>query len=324
VGAVVLAEISEGQDGTEIVSVLRSWKVKALAQRIFSGMPATDRVYRSIQRSVGRLRSPNPQPYVDASTAILEAIGDEGIGGLHTMEIGTGWNLNLPIALYLLGAGPCTTIDANRHCTRAEAQRSADALVDALRTAFRDDAEVVAAIDERWRAFKAGPWDDSIRRAGITYRAPGDARDSGLASRTCDLVFSRATLQHIPPEVLRGVFAETARVLRPGGSFWHRLGLCDQFSLFDPSISRIHYLRYSDEEWERIAGNRYAYANRLRLSDFVQLAEDAGFVVEVIRRRVDDKAIADARTAGVHPDFAGRTDEDIGTVSADLLGKLPG
>ena len=45
----------------------------------------------------------------------------------------------------------------------------------------------------------------------------------------------------------------------------------DHFSHSDQTISSINFLRYSDDEWQRYAGNRYMYMNRLRHDDVLAL-----------------------------------------------------
>lgn len=54
----------------------------------------------------------------------------------------------------------------------------------------------------------------------------------------------------------------------------------------DKNITCINFLRYSEKEWERIAGNQFAYCNRLRASDYLALFEESGF--DVCRKEVQE------------------------------------
>lgn len=56
----------------------------------------------------------------------------------------------------------------------------------------------------------------------------------------------------------------------------------NHFQHQDKSITKINFLRYSDEKWKRIAGNQFAYYNRLSISDYLALFKEAGF--DVIRQ----------------------------------------
>jgi len=70
---------------------------------------------------------------------------------------------------------------------------------------------------------------------------------------------------------IRNVFQEAKRILNPVGGAVHFVDLSDRFQDQDPSISRITCLRFSEAEWERIAGHEFAYCNRLRASDYISL-----------------------------------------------------
>lgn len=300
------------------------WRLKLGVQRFCAAAPMGHQMYRVLQSVIGGLPSQKPRVYVAACSEIVAVLGDvDSLAGRQTVEIGTGWRMSLPLALHLLGSGRCVTFDVTQHCRAREVMRSARALLPPLRDAFSHDQGTVASIDHRWSRLEGLGWSDFLEAAGITYRAPANAANTGLDPASRDLVFSRATLQHIPPDMLTRIFVEARRVLRAGGLMWHRLGLTDQLSLFDRGLPRIHYLSYSEEHWERLAGNRYAYSNRWRISDYVRLAEEAGFEVEVRNARVDPESIAFVRAGGVHPDFAGRDEQDLATVAADLVCRKP-
>jgi len=62
--------------------------------------------------------------------------------------------------------------------------------------------------------------------------------------------------------------------------------LGDYFQHQDKSITGINFLRYSEKEWDKIAGNQFAYCNRLRASDYLVLFREAGF--DVCRKEVQE------------------------------------
>jgi predicted fused transcriptional regulator/phosphomethylpyrimidine kinase len=66
--------------------------------------------------------------------------------------------------------------------------------------------------------------------------------------------------------------------------------MSDHFQHQDKSISSINFLRYSDEEWEKIAGNQFAYCNRMRASDYLALFREAGFDVLRMETQKDEEA----------------------------------
>jgi hypothetical protein len=62
--------------------------------------------------------------------------------------------------------------------------------------------------------------------------------------------------------------------------------LSDHFQHQDKSITHINFLRYPDEKWEKLAGNEFAYCNRLRASDYFVLFKEVGF--DVCRKKVQE------------------------------------
>ena len=80
------------------------------------------------------------------------------------------------------------------------------------------------------------------------------------------------------------------RIIKKDGVAIHFIDLSDHFQHQDKSISGINFLRYSDEEWDNIAGSQFAYCNRLRASDYLALFEGLGFDVCRKEVREDKKA----------------------------------
>lgn len=72
---------------------------------------------------------------------------------------------------------------------------------------------------------------------------------------------------------------EAFRLLKKDGVALHFIDLSDHFQQQDASIAEFNFLRYSESEWERIAGNEFAYTNRLRTSDSLSIFREVSFVV---------------------------------------------
>jgi hypothetical protein len=85
-----------------------TWRQKAAIQRAVASLPApiADRLYYALQRTVGGLRHVDPEDRFGPALEMarrLEAQGCSLVGGT-VLEVGTGWRLNVPLALWLLGA----------------------------------------------------------------------------------------------------------------------------------------------------------------------------------------------------------------------------
>ena len=101
-----------------------------------------------------------------------------------------------------------------------------------------------------------------------------------------DYHISTTVFEHIPGEDIKRILKEAKRILKKDGVAIHFIDLSDHFQHQDKSITGINFLRYSEKEWERIAGNEFAYCNRLRASDYIGLFEELGF--DVCRKEVQE------------------------------------
>jgi len=115
-------------------------------------------------------------------------------------------------------------------------------------------------------------------RFGINYRAPVDARATGLESGSVDFVSSTVTLEHVPREHVIPLLGECVRLLRPDGVVSALIDLTDHYSQIDESISRYNFLRYSDRAWRRINSN-LQHQNRMRRPDYLAAFAEAGLEI---------------------------------------------
>lgn len=158
---------------------------------------------------------------------------------------------------------------------------------------------------------------DFMERAGIVYLAPCDAANTGLAEESVDCHLSVTVFEHVPPDVIGGIMREAKRILKDTGLAIHFIDPSDHFQHQDPSIGRSNFLRYSEREWQRIAGNQFAYTNRLRRSDLVKLFEDAGFDIVRQFNGVDPAGIPE--DFPLDASFSGYDREDLCTITVRLL-----
>src|SRR6476620_4658666 len=243
------------------------WVAKAALQRGLGVLPQGERLNYVFQRHVLHSFPVRDAAYRQKSTratAHLAAYEEHGpgipIGEATFYEFGAGWDLAIPLSYALLGVGQQVVIDI-RPSARIELEKAAG-------HGLRDLGGPVSSIAELEPRF------------GIRYLAPCDARATGLPAGSIDFASSTDTCEHIPAPDLARIFAESRRLLRPGGAFSCRIDLQDHYSYFDPSLSRYNFLRYSDRSW-RLVNSPLHYQNRLREPDYLELVRDAGLEVVV-------------------------------------------
>lgn len=254
------------------------WLAKAALQRALGALPQGERLNYVFQRHV--LRS---FPIGDAglrqkftrALAHLGAYSEHGpgvpLGEATFFEFGAGWDLAIPLAYALLGVGHQVLVDI-RPSARLELVNESIASFERL----RPELEAAAGRSLRELGGPVASIAELEPRFGIRYLAPCDARDTGLPAESVELVSSTDTCEHIPAADLAGIFAECRRLLRPGGVFSCRIDLQDHYSYFDRSLSRYHFLRFSDRVW-RFIDSPLHFQNRLRAPEYLRLVREAGF-----------------------------------------------
>ncbi|MGG7666668.1 class I SAM-dependent methyltransferase [Dyadobacter sp. BHUBP1] len=122
--------------------------------------------------------------------------------------------------------------------------------------------------------------DQIIEKTGIDYIIY-DGGTIPLDARTFDLIWSHTVYEHLRyPKV---TVDETFRLLRPGGVALHHIDLRDHLVLDENNPDTFNNLQYSQELFKKMTWNRSIYVNRLRMSEWVRLHEQAGFKVEILK-----------------------------------------
>jgi len=237
------------------------------------------KVHRGIPEIDGDDRMIRMTP--EASDASL--FEKKGVEGKRFFEVGTGHVPVAPIGWFLCGAGSVVTVDLHRRLEKGLTRKSLEWMAEHRDEVFGVYAGVVdeGVFDERFAVLIRFQHDPFVffREAGIQYLAPMDAARTNLPDESIDFHFSITVLEHIPKNIIKGIFLEAKRILKPTGAAAHFVDLSDHFQHQDPSISKINFLRYSEAEWQRIAGNEFAYCNRIRPSDYISLFQEQGFSI---------------------------------------------
>lgn len=210
---------------------------------------------------------------------ILDA--GQGIDGKRFFEVGTGHVPVAPIGFFLCGAQSIVTVDLHRRIDWGLTRQSLEWIANHKNEVFNNYKNVVEndLFEQRFELLQSCQHNPSVffKKAGIDYLAPMDAANTNLPHNSIDYHFSITVLEHIPLPVIQGIFFEAKRILKPNGMGTHFIDLSDHFQHTDQTISRINFLQYSESEWNRIAGNEFAYCNRLRVSDYLSKWEEMGF-----------------------------------------------
>jgi len=272
-----------------------NWQTKSKIMKTCALLPAAAGVYKFIQKTFGRLKA-DPMARIPAQVEMARWILEMGgkIEGKTFFEVGTGHNPIVPIGFFLCGAEKVVTVDLHRRLDLGILKKSLVWMAENRDEVFEYYDGVVEreVFDERMGLIyrlKEMP-EKFLSEANIQYLAPADAAATFLPDDSVDYHISTTVFEHIPGEGTKRILKETKRILKKDGLAIHFIDLSDHFQHQDKSITRINFLRYSEKEWDKIAGNQFAYCNRLRASDYLKLFREVGF--DVCRKEfvVDDEA----------------------------------
>lgn len=311
------------------------WKLKSNIQNILSIIPysISEPLYYWIQRKFGQLKQSqiNPISYLIAGIETckkIETIGRSPIGGIF-LEIGTGRRVNIPLAFYLMGAQKVITVDINPYLKFELVKedinyiRANQSQIEKLFCGCIFNNRLKSIIEFTNSEYSIA---DLLKFCEIYYIAPADTTNLPLPSQCIDFYTSYTVLEHIPPNILTEIFKEGNRVIKRKGIFIHRIDYSDHFSHSDKSISSINFLQFTDSEWDKIAGNRYMYMNRLRHDDFLALFKEANHNILLEEQYIDKKILDLINSKGLQLDqrFLSKSKSVLATTGSWLVSQYQG
>lgn len=300
------------------------WRCKGLIQKFLSVLPGGVWANDFLQRKWGGLRDFHSHVRMRVSDWCILAAHLPRLGlelESDCFEIGTGWVPILPICFSLAGARRCYTFDLHRHLDPRLTFQMLPILeqhLPAIATASRCPISSIAAAYQQLRS--ARNLDDLLRRARIEYSAPADAASTHLPTNSIDIVFSNCVMEHVPRHTIAQIMQESARILRPGGVSLHSVNCGDHYAYIDPTITQINYLTYPDRRW-RFWNNHLLYQNRLRPSDFVNLAEQAGLLIAMNQYRANPQLLKTLPSMSIAPEFRRHPPEQLCSTSVTFAAR---
>ena len=301
-----------------------NWRVKGVVQGVLSTVPGGGFINNRLQTTLGNLR--DFEGNVDAKVVgdwlvLMSHMRELGVRpqNLDYVEVGTGWYPTLPLCYSLAGARSCRTFDVTRHLNQKMTFRMLRRLEIHLPAiaegSFRPFEEVRAAYQSLCATNTTG---ELLRTARVEYRAPHDAAASELPDGSVDVIFSNSVLEHVPADAILRIMRESRRILRPGGLAIHSANCGDHYAYFDKSITPINYLTFSERQWKRW-NNELLYQNRLRPSDFLHLAEEAGLRVILDKSKPRAELLAALPSLPIAPEFQHYGPSQLAATSIDFV-----
>jgi SAM-dependent methyltransferase len=147
----------------------------------------------------------------------------------------------------------------------------------------------------------------------IAYRAPADARSTGLPDESVNFIYSTSTLEHIPGADIAKILSECTRIAAPDARLSFIIDYHDHYGTADRSITRWNFYRYTDRQWRKYNPGDH-YQNRLRHSDHEKLFANVGLQTISARRIVQPWAEEELARTPVCDEFQ-YSREDLATTN---------
>jgi|LakMenEpi03Aug12_release.lakeMendotaPanAssembly.Ray.scaffolds.fasta_scaffold522516_1 SAM-dependent methyltransferase len=274
-----------------------SWKTKSLVTVLIWMTPFNSKIYISLQKKFGRLVS-DPHSRLESLASSLEFMNSSGFNseGKTVFEVGSGHELISPLGWYLNGAKKIISVDINERLDLGIFQGSLDIISEVdVDSAFEMYGRAIGRTEfiQKFNVISEMRSDpiDLLKVANIEYRAPENASKINLPDGSVDIHFSNTVLEHISRKALLEIFAEGKRILKPDGIFIHNIDLSDHFAHTDSSISKTNFLKYNQATWNLLAGNKFAFCNRMRVKEYREIFAKLGLTIISEKIVLDEESI---------------------------------
>lgn len=272
---------------------LNRWWVKAAVQGVLAATPGAATADDTLRRRMRRAQL-SEDYFLSKWRHVVEHLralgnpGDRPLLKTRAVEIGTGWFPIVPLGLAVHG-GSVVTIDKGKHLDAQRVWLTMQRLsqLEAAGAITTASPERMAQLREFLLVPPPASAAQLLEPLGIRP-VIADAQDLSQVpeSHDANLLVSNNTLEHIPADVLAGIFREFLRVGSHDARMSHYIDLADHYAGFDPRISDFHFLSMSPTRW-RLSNNRLGFQNRLRIGDYRELLAQSGWRIsrEKLTRR---------------------------------------
>lgn len=229
----------------------------------------------------------------------------------RVLELGTGWLPIVPIGLALSTEADILSIDVTSLMRHELVQETLEYFVN-----YADDGRLkqhlpdlqptrVARLRSTLAEMPKLDTAEALQQLHVKTIV-GDAQT--IQINDIDLFVSNNTLEHIPPDTIERIFLNIKSMLTPDGLMSHLIDLSDHYSHFDNRLTPYNFLQYSPSHW-RLYNNDLQYQNRLRVSDYRAIHQQAGY--ELIQEDSEASLSKLPETLMLAPEFAKYTLDDL-------------
>ena len=255
--------------------------------------------------------------------SILRESGYQLRPGFTVAEIGSGWHPVFGLLYYLSGASNVVLYDRQR-------LMDARLLTGVASHLYHNYGDIIAeklnmgmgTLKEKLIQKERMSFPNMLKYYHMEYRAPSDFTSDKYNDEKYDLITSVDVMEHVPPEILNKMLTMCYIRLKKDGRMVHLIDHCDHWSLVDPKICRVNFLKYSDRIMNLLYRmNPLEYQNRLRHDDYVSLFHHAGFSLCKESLVVDERSLSELSGMKLDKRFSGIAHERLAIITSLIIAK---
>ena len=296
----------------------------AMFLKFFSISPQTKHLYRNLGNTYGkriRLRVGLPAYKINRAKQLLhlckryKALQD----GSLILEIGTGWAHWDSMVLRLFYDLRACLFDVwdNRQFEAIKLYvKQFNQIVDQeLGLECTQNAHIHTLLES---ILTTKSFDDLYDLLGFEYVLDPNGNLDQFGNETFHLIITNGVLEHINRAKLPHLIREFYRLLKPGGYSIHHIVIADHLAFYDPTVSKKHYLKYSDKVWKRYFENDVQHFNRLQRPEWMHLFNSSG--LELVEESL---SIADIGQIKTDKQYTKLSKTDLECTVLELIHRKP-
>jgi len=271
---------------------IAQYYTKITAHAVFGTLPYGHLAYQQLQRHFGGLKNGRYESRFNNNAKLVRASAEEkgSLRNMRVMEVGTGRIPTSPVGFWLVGAASIDTYDVTSFLDSS--------LTTDMLHWIRNNERVLSSMygdlleHHRLKALKeVSTIQDMLELCSINYYCPMDAGSTSIGDDKYDIHASHNVLEHIPKNVLFKILTNARRVLQQDGIAVHLTDHTDHWGKKCRTISPFNFLRFSEATWNIIANNKYAFLNRLRVNELVEIFKEADFRLLKADEEIDTRDV---------------------------------
>jgi hypothetical protein len=298
---------------------MQKWILKAFAQQIIGRLPKsylwnrifqkyiTHGYYSNYKSFEGKLYC--CQRHLDNYYKYSPAPNPD----FAALQLGTGWWPIVPIGLYICGVNNIWAYDIAPLLKKDNLRRTLELYLEYWENGqlgmFLKSVkpERIASLEGLYNRIDDEPIADLLKSINI-YLQTYDGRNIYLPDHSIDLFFSTVVLEHIGASGLEILFKEFKRIAADNAVMSHYIGLKDQYSSFDQSITPYNFLKFTDRKW-RLFNNPLIPQSRLHINGYREINKNTGW--KIIDEKNELGSLVDLNKINLAPEFKKYSADDL-------------